>query len=323
MDASRIIALVGPTAVGKSAVAVELAQALGAEIVSCDSMQVYRRMRVLSQAPTAAQRAQVPHHLIECVEPTEPFNAGAYRTRALAIIEHLAARGQRVLIVGGTGLYLRAITEGLCEAPPADGDVRSKLWEECRGVGSARLHDRLQAVDAAAASRIHPHDARRIIRALEVYAVSGQPLSSWWRQTTPALTHDGVRIIGLTRERQALYRRINDRLLHMIYEEGVINEVRPLLRLALSHTARQVHGLGDLERYLGGEMSLKETMAIWQQRVRQYAKRQLTWFRATPGIEWVEVPEEERAWQTSARLMERLRRSPEPRAAAEDSVHAV
>jgi tRNA dimethylallyltransferase len=307
MDACRIVALVGPTAVGKSAVAVELAQALDAEIVCCDSMQVYRGMGVLSQAPTLSQRAQVPHHLLECVEPTESCNAGAYRTRALAVIEHLAARGTRVLIVGGTGLYLRAITEGLCEAPPADARVRSELWEECRGVGSARLHDRLQAVDAAAASRIHPHDVRRIIRALEVHAVSGKPLSSWWRQTTPALNQHGVRIIGLTRERQALCRRITERLLHMIYEEGVINEARALLRLELSTTARQVHGLGDLERYLGGEMSLKETIATWQQRVRQYAKRQLVWFRGTPGIEWVQIPEEERAWQTSALVIERLR----------------
>lgn len=304
----RVIALVGPTAVGKSAVAVELAQSLGAEIVSCDSMQVYCGMPVLSQAPTHAQRAQVQHHLIDCIEPTDSFSAGAFRRMAAPIIDRILSRGKRALIVGGTGLYLRSLTEGLCDAPPADLKIRERLWSECQGAGSATLYNRLQGVDSTAASRIHPNDARRIIRALEVFALTGKPISSWWRQAGAELLRGQVTVIALERDREELYRRIDDRLLHMVYEEGVINEVRRLLKLSLSRTARHVHGLADLEGYLRGAASLKDTIAAWQQLVRNYARRQLTWFRQTPGIQWLQVPADERSWETNARILDLLRR---------------
>lgn len=303
----RVIAVVGPTGIGKSAVAVELAHALGAEIVSCDSMQVYRQMTVLSQAPTHAQRAQVQHHLIDCIEPISDFSVGEYRRMAAPIIDRLLARGKRVLIVGGTGLYLKALTEGLCDAPPADIRVREQLWSECHGVGSQTLYNRLQGVDAAAAARIHPNDARRIIRALEVYALTGKPISSWWRQAAAELQGQ-VLVIGLTRDREELYRRINERVSHMVYEEGVINEVRALLRFPLSRTARQVHGLADIEAYLAGHASLKDTIALWQQRVRNYARRQLIWFRQTPGIRWLSLTAEEHPWETAERLLDLIRR---------------
>ena len=304
----RVIALVGPTAAGKTAVAVELAQALGAEIVSCDSMQVYRRMTVLTQCPTHGQRTQVQHHLVDFVEPTETFSVGQFRRLAGPIIERLLERGKRVLITGGTGLYLRALTEGLCDAPPADIRLRERLWGECHGIGSQSLYNRLMGVDAVAASHIHPNDARRIIRALEVFALTGRPISSWWRQASAELLHGQVTIIGLTRARESLYGRINARLLHMVYEHGVINEVRELLRLPLSKTARQVHGLADIESYLTAGVSLKDMVAAWQQRVRNYAKRQMTWFRGTPHIQWVEIPDEEPAWETAARILDVVRR---------------
>lgn len=303
----RIVALVGPTAVGKSAIAVELAQLLGAEILSCDSMQVYRRMAVLTQAPTHAQRAQIQHHLIDCVDPTHAFSVGEFRRMAAPLINHLLERGRRVLLVGGTGLYLKALTQGLCDAPPGDVRIRERLWSECDGVGSRTLYHRLRGVDEVAAARIHPNDARRIIRALEVYALTGRPISSWWRMAAAELLPDHVTVIGLTRERDALYRRINERVLRMVYEEGVINEVRQLLRLPLSRTARQVHGLPDIERYLAGEATLKETIAVWQQRVRHYARRQLVWFRQTPNLHWVELPDEEPPWETAQRLVDLTR----------------
>ena len=304
----RVIALVGPTAVGKSAIAVELAQSLGAEIVSCDSMQVYRQMTVLSQSPTHPQRAQIQHHLIDCIEPTCDFSVGEFRRMAAPIIDRLLARGKRVLIVGGTGLYLKALTEGLCDAPPADIKIRERLWSECHGVGSATLYNRLRGVDAIAASRIHPNDARRIIRALEVYALTGKPISGWWRQASAELLNGQVLVIGLSRERAELYHRINDRLVHMVYEDGVINEVRALLRLPLSRTARQVHGLADIEAYLAGTASLKDTIDVWQRRVRHYARRQLIWFRQTPTIRWVPIPADERPWETTERVLDVIRR---------------
>ncbi len=300
----RVIALVGPTAVGKSAIAVELAQVLGAEIVSCDSMQVYRSMRILTQAPSHAQRAQVQHHLIDFVEPTANFSVGEFRKMALPIINQILERGKRVLIVGGTGLYVKALTEGLCDAPPADIKVREQLWSECYGQGSATLYNRLQGVDSVAAARIHPNDARRIIRALEVYALTGKPISSWWKAASDELLQGQVTVIGVTRDREELYQRIERRLFHMVYEEGVINEVRQLLRLPLSRTVRQVHGLSDIEQYLVGRMTLKETVEMWQQGVRNYAKRQLTWVRQTPSIQWVTLSPTEHPWETAGRLLD-------------------
>lgn len=303
----RIVALIGPTAVGKSAVAVELAQLLGAEIISCDSMQVYRQMAVLSQAPTHGQRSQVQHHLLDCIEPTQDFSVGEYRKIAAPTIEGILSRGKRVLIVGGTGLYLKALTEGFCDAPPADVKVRERLWTECHGTSSKSLYDRLRGVDSVAAGRIHPNDARRIIRALEVYALTGKPISSWWREATAELFQGQVTVIGLTRETELLYQRINARVVHMIYEEGVINEARALLAQPLSRTARQVHGLTDIDTYLKGETSLKDTLIAWQQRVRNYARRQMIWFRQTPNLRWVTLPPEEHSWVTAERLMTMVR----------------
>lgn len=314
---NRVVALVGPTAIGKSAIAVELAHALGAEIVSCDSMQVYRRMTILTQAPSHAQRSQVQHHLFDCVEPTDDFSVGEFRRIAAPIIDRLLQRGKRALVVGGTGLYLKSLTEGLCDAPPADIHIRERLWNECHTAGSPKLYARLQGVDSVAASRIHRNDARRIIRALEVYAVTGRPISSWWREARAELMPDQATIIGLSRERDELYARINARLLHMVYEQGVINEVRALLHLPLSRTARQVHGLGDIERYLAGETSLKEAIDTWQQRVRNYAKRQITWFRQTPNVHWVTIPAEEHPWETAERVLDLVRR-PQPEPAVAD-----
>ena len=302
----KVIALVGPTGVGKTAVAIELAQKLEAQIVSCDSMQVYRDMAVLSQAPTHAQRRQAAHHLVECVDPTVSFDVGQYRKMALPLIHWILSQGKRVLIVGGTGLYLKALTQGLCDAPPSDAGVREQLWQECSGVGSVALHHRLKEVDALSASRIHSNDARRIVRALEVFAVSGKPLSAWWDGPQVQRIQEAVAMIGLTRSRQTLYERINQRLLHMIYEEGLINEARDILRRDLSPTARQVHGLADIERYLKGITTLQETIAIWQKRVRNYAKRQYTWFRHVPGITWVDIPAEESIWQTAHLVIEQL-----------------
>ena len=287
----RIVALIGPTAVGKTDVSIELAKRLGAEIVGCDSMQVYRRMSALTTQPTAEQRAAVPHHLIDCVEPTELFNVGQYRRLALEMIADIQRRGKSVLIVGGTGLYLKALTNGLSEAPPADATVRNRLWQEAEQEGSAMLHQRLAQIDPMAASKIHPNDPRRIVRALEVYELTGQPVSRSWRWTDG----DGLpmTIIGLQRPREELYERINRRVERMIQDEHVLSEVRALAGVTLSRTAQQVHGLRFIQAYLNGRAGLDETVAAWQQQVRNYARRQMIWFRADPRIQWVEA---EKPW---------------------------
>ncbi len=300
-----IFALIGPTAVGKTDVALEVARELDAEILGCDSMQVYRRMAILTQQPTAAQRADVPHHLIDCIEPSELFSVGQYREAAMAAIAQIQARDRAVLAVGGTGLYLRALIDGLCEAPAGDPAVRDRLWSDVGEQGSPALFARLQRVDPTAASRIHPHDARRVVRALEVFEMTGRPLSSYWheqeRLRVPAL------VVGLTRDRAELYARIDRRVERMLRDERVVEEVQQLDLANLSRTARQVHGLPYLEPFLRGELSQTEMMPAWQQQVRNYAKRQWTWFRAEPRIHWITMARGQAASQTTEEILAAFR----------------
>lgn len=296
----RLVALIGPTAVGKTEVSIELARRLDAEIVGCDSMQAYRRMPILTQQPTAEQRAVVPHHLIGCVELTCAFSVGQYRRKALEAIEGIQRRGKSALIVGGTGLYLKALADGLCDAPPANASVRARLWEAIQQEGSEAAHRRLQHIDPQAASTFHPRDARRIVRALEVYELSGKPLSSFWHQTNG--DELSIMLIGLTRNRAELYERINRRVERMIHDERVLEEAKQVLALPLSHTARQVHGLAFLEAYLKGKRTLGDAIRVWQQQVRHYARRQLTWFRAEPLIQWINVGPRE----TTEGIVERM-----------------
>ncbi len=307
MNAQRhVFALVGPTAVGKTDVSIELARRLQAEIVGCDSMQVYRRMPHLTTQPTPEQQAAVPHHLMSCVEPTDSFSVGQYRTAALAAIADIQQREQSVLLVGGTGLYLKALLRGFSEVPAADERIRAELAAAIRAQGTAAFHTRLQTVDAAAASKIHPNDARRIVRALEVYELTGKPLSSFWHwEQGPALP---MTVMGLTCERPHLHARINRRVEHMIRDERVLQEAREALRMPLSRTAGQVHGLCYLETYLAGTATREQTMILWQQQVRQYARRQLIWFRAQPEIQWLTLGAEEHPAATAQRIVEQMSR---------------
>ncbi len=306
----QTLALVGPTASGKTDISIELAKRLSAEIIGCDSMQVYRGMAALTQQPIEAQRAEVPHHLIDCIEPTDSFSVGRYRQLALSAIEAIHRRGKTALIVGGTGLYLKALTNGLCEAPAADERLRATLWEAVKAEGSEAHHRRLQTIDPLAASKIHPHDARRVVRALEVYETTGQPLSNFWKRTpgqgwghSIGEVKSPMVVIGLTRDRQALYDRINRRVEQMLADERVLEEVRALQDVALSLTAQKVHGLQFLERYLSGEATREETIRMWQQQVRNYARRQLTWFRASAEIQWLTVGAAEATADTVTRVV--------------------
>ncbi len=283
---AHILALVGPTAVGKTDVSIELAARVNAEIVNCDSMQVYRGMPILTQQPSAAQRAAVAHHVFEYVDPADEFNVGRYRQEALRAMDSVRRRGKTVLLVGGTGLYLRALTDGLCDAPRADETVRAALWDAVQAQGSAELHTRLQRIDPLAAAKIHPHNSRRVVRALEVFEVTGRPLSSFWREQGPGVA---MSMVALTWPRAELYDRINQRVQRMLDHEGVLDEARQVMGWPLSRTARQVHGLPFLAAHVRGELSREQAVAAWQQQVRQYAKRQLIWFRAAPRLRWIEL----------------------------------
>jgi tRNA dimethylallyltransferase len=283
-----LVVILGPTAVGKTAVGLRVAEQIGGEIISADSAAVYRGMDIGTAKPTAEERARVRFHLIDVADPDEPFTAAKFRELALEAIRDIQARGKRVLIVGGTGLYLRVLLHGFSLAPPPrDPTIRKRLQQEAREQGLPALYARLQQVDPQAAARIHPNDAVRIIRALEVYEMTGKPVSEWQHRADselPALK------LGLTMPRPLLYRRINERVDQMM-AQGFLQEVQNLLSKGYNRDLPALKGLGyrHLIAYLMGEMGLEEAVALWKRDTRRFAKRQMTWFRREPGVLWLDA----------------------------------
>jgi len=285
-----VVLVAGPTGVGKTAFAVELARALGSEIVNADSMQVYRYMDIGTAKPTPWERSIVPHHLIDIVDPDEPFDAGDYLARARPVIATLHEAGKVPIVVGGTGLYLKVLTRGICAGAPGDPDVRRRLIEEERTLGLPALHERLRDVDPPLGARIHPNDRQRILRALEVFHHSGKPLSHWQRQHRFEDAPYRAFKIFLHRQREALYARINDRVDAMM-AQGFLDEVRKLLAMGCGPGLKSMQSLGyrQLARHLRGEMSLEEAVNEIRRDTRRYAKRQLTWFRSDPEYRWFDA----------------------------------
>jgi tRNA dimethylallyltransferase len=277
-----LIALVGPTAVGKTEVALELAGLLGAEILSVDSRQVFRGLDIGTAKPTPDQLRRVPHHLIDLIEPGASLSAGAFRSLFDAAEARLRGRGVRALAVGGSGLYLRAVTHGLFEGPPARDDLRAE-WESR---ASEELHRELASVDPETAARLSPRDRQRIVRALEVFHTEGRPLSQLHRER-PGLARPAV-LVGLSRPRAELYQRIDRRVQEML-GEGLEAEARRLWELRLPPGAGAVKTVGYREWFpwFEGACGPEQVVAEIQRHTRQYAKRQLTWFRAQPGIQWL------------------------------------
>lgn len=281
-----IIALVGPTGVGKTELGIALAQQFDAEIINADSRQVYRRLDVGSAKPTPAQRAAVPHHLVDVVEPDEPFDCARFRSLALAAIDDITRRGKRVLIVGGTGLYIKVLLRGLFDGPSRDATLRSALlYEEEQAPGT--LHQRLRVVDPAAAVRLHPHDRMRLIRALEVYHITGRPISDWQAEHRFESGAFDARVLGLSLPRAELYARIDARC-HAMIEAGLIDEVQRLYADGFDPDlpALRSPGYREIGEHLRGLCDLSTAIARMAQASRQLAKRQLTWFRADPQIVW-------------------------------------
>jgi len=285
-----LLVIVGPTAVGKSAVGMELARKLGGEIVSADSMQVYRGMDIGTAKPSQAERAEIPHHLIDVADPDEIFCVARYQEMAREAIRDIAARGRLPIMVGGTGLYVDAVVRGfLFPDEGRNSDIRRRLEGEAEVTGSPALHVRLAEVDPVAAERIHPNDLRRIVRALEVYEVTGMAISELQRKHEGESEFDTV-IYGLRMARQALNKRIDDRVDIMV-EQGLIDEVRSLMEHGYDprYTAVQAIGYKEFALYLAGEESLEEAIDTLKRETRKYAKRQMTWFRRNPNIRWIDV----------------------------------
>jgi tRNA dimethylallyltransferase len=280
--------ILGPTAVGKTDVAIRLAERWGGEIISADSSAVYRGLDIGSAKPTPDEQRRVRFHLIDVADPSEVFTAAHFRELALQAMTDIRARGKRVLIVGGTGLYLRVLLHGFSLAPPpADPEVRARWKAEVERVGAPALHARLQQIDPLAAARIHPNDAVRITRAFEVYEMTGVPISQWQQRAAaelPALK------IGLTMPREQLYARIDQRVDTMI-AQGMLREVQTLLQNGYNPEQPALKGLGyrHLIGYIQGRVSWDEAVRLWKRDTRRFAKRQMTWFRREPGVHWVDA----------------------------------
>ncbi|MCL2058420.1 MAG: tRNA (adenosine(37)-N6)-dimethylallyltransferase MiaA [Oscillospiraceae bacterium] len=291
--APEIPVVVGPTASGKTEFAIDMAIAIGAEIVSADSMQVYRHMDIGTAKATPQAHKRVPHHMIDVVDPCVRFSVADYQKMAHACIDSILRRGRRVVIVGGTGLYISALINNIRYPPLAsDPAYRERLGRMARQSGNDSLYAELNAVDAQAASRIHKNDLKRIIRALEVYHCTGRTISEHERLSRVEPPLYRYSLIGLNVGREELYRRIDARVEDMI-KSGLVGEARMLYDFyGKSGTASQAIGYKELFNFFDGNCTLAEAAALIKRETRRYAKRQMTWFRSVPGINWIDAPNE-------------------------------
>lgn len=280
----KLIAILGPTASGKSSLAMEIAQRTGGEILSLDSMQVYRGMNIGTAKPTADEQARVKHHLIDVVDASEPFTVARFVEMADAVIEDARQRGVVLIAAGGTPLYYKSLFEGLFEGPTADESIRSRL----RQLSGEVLHERLKQVDPAAAERIHPNDQKRLIRALEVFEITGRPISSLQTAWSSGQMRHEARWFGLNWDREALNQRINARVKQMM-AAGWLDETRRLLAQhgQLSPTAAEATGYAELIAHLQGRLSLDDAVEQIKIATRQLARRQMKWMRRFPNVTWL------------------------------------
>ena len=302
-----IIALVGPTAIGKSRIGIELAGILGTEILTADSCQVYRHMDIGTDKPTLQERDGIPHRLIDLVNPDETFNVGDFRRHAQQDIVRLHSHRLLPLVVGGTGLYVRALLRGLCSGPPANWDIRHALTQEATERGWPFLFEKLQRVDPDLAQRLHPHDQPKVLRALEVYETLGVPLSAMHHQHRLQEIAYPYLLIGLTMERETLYGRIETRVEREI-EKGLVQETAWLLEQGYSRKLGSMKGLGyrQFSGYLAGEYSYDEAVRLLKRDTRHFAKRQMTWFRKEPDIQWITIQDGESPLETATKILKKV-----------------
>ena len=288
----KILAVVGPTASGKTAVAVELAKRLGGEVISCDSMQIYRRMDIGTAKPTREEMSGIVHHLVDAVEPDAPFSCAEYVTRAAQAAKEITARGKLPILCGGTGLYLDRFLCGEMEETQADEALRASLFAYAESEGIEALHARLRAVDPESAQAIHPNNVKRVVRALEIYEQTGIPKSEFDRRSQVVESPYDATVIGLFYpRREVLYERINRRV-DIMLADGLLEETEKLMQegvFEVNQTAAQAIGYKELLGYFDGNETLTEAAENLKTATRRYAKRQLTWFSAKPYVKWVDM----------------------------------
>ncbi len=286
-----LVVILGPTASGKSALAIALAERFSGEIVSCDSVAVYRHFEIGTTKPSREDRSRVSHHLIDVAEPCEAFSAGEYARQARAALREIAARGRLSIVVGGTGLYLRALLDGLFPGPQRSEELRERLRARAAERGSGYLHRLLLQLDAQSASKIHANDVPKLIRAIEVCMATRAPMSELWQERgRDPLSGFRILRIGLNPPREKLYERINVRAARM-FEDGLVPETESLLqRFGDARDVTPMHSLGyqQTRQALRGELTLAQAVAAIQQGHRNFAKRQMTWFRREPEVVWLE-----------------------------------
>ena len=302
-----LVVLLGPTAVGKSRVAIQVAKHFDTEILTADSRQVYRGMDIGTDKPTAEDQQVVPHRLLDLVNPDEAFNTGWYRRTALEHIERLYEAGRLPFVVGGTGLYIRTLIRGLCPAPQADPIVRADLKKLREQAGRTGLYAELMRVDPAAAARLHPNDESKVMRALEVYRLSGRLMSEMQAEHQFQEAPFSSLLIGLHRPKEVLYRRIDERIDWQL-AHGMIEETRSLLDRGYGRELGSMKGLGyrHIGAYLANECDHAELVRQFKRDTRRFAKRQMTWFRKEPGVEWFSIDEGEPFEQVGIRVITRI-----------------
>jgi tRNA dimethylallyltransferase len=312
---TEALVLTGPTGSGKTKLGVELASRMDAEIISMDSMAIYRHMDIGTAKPTAPERQKIRHHLIDVLDPWESASVAWWLCEATACCRDIQSRGKQVLIVGGTPLYLKALICGLFDGPPSDRRLREQFQQEAEALGAEVLHERLSQLDPVTARRLHPNDVRRIIRALEVLELTGRPMSAWqtqWPKEESTTSRDSAaeegtsaqvpQILWLDLPRQVLYDRINCRVEEM-FAAGLVEEVVQLLKTGAGpgKVARQALGYKEVLGFLEGHVSMEETLERVKTRTRNFAKRQITWFRHMPHCRSATVELTERLWQPRIR----------------------
>jgi tRNA dimethylallyltransferase len=287
MEKTKIVVILGPTASGKSSLALDVAREYGAEIISVDSMLVYKGMDIGTAKPSSAELATVPHHLVDIVEPDGEFSAADYRKAAITAIADITAKGKKVVLVGGTGLYLRALLDGIFKGPGRNDELRRKLNEKIEDGGLVALHAELARVDPDAAQRIHPNDATRIVRALEVFELTGKTITSLQREDVLSVSPYHTLKVGLTKERAELYAGIEQRVDEMM-DEGLLAEVKGLLARGYGSELKPMQALGykEMVSHIEGGVSLEEAVDALKKHTRRFAKRQLTWFGKDKEIRW-------------------------------------
>ncbi len=288
-----VILLAGSTGVGKTALAIKIAHRLGTEIINADSLQVYRHMDIGTAKPTLDEQRAARHHLLDVVSPDESFDAARYVALARPIVHEMQRSGRPPLVVGGTGLYMKTLTKGICPGPPSDPAVRRQLLEEVETVGTVGLHRKLTEVDPPMAARLHPNDRQRILRALEVFITSGRRLSQWQEEHGFREEVYPTIKLFLVRPREELYDRINRRVDAMM-EQGFLDEVRRLLNMGYGPEVKPMQSLGykQLARHLLEGTVLADAIDEIKRESRRYAKRQLTWFRSDPELHWLDPSRE-------------------------------